>query len=297
MEYDYSQLKTYGDPEVSSIRYRNYPIGSCRGIWDFPAENIVLPFYLYSIGGDTWHCKGYSRRTDSSILSLEYVQEGEFVFEQEGQLYHVKSGEMFLVYPGKSSSLYCRPVTARKRMIILKGNMLKMIADDLGLDKIDKFVPHDRKMLDDFYDEIEVLASSGSSASFYRACSLCYNLLVETARSGRQDGYPQNLRRILDFMHSRLYGKLSLKELSSFAGISPTGLNQLFHQYFQTSPIEYFLDRKLELAENLLRQNTKSVKEIAGILSYPSSQYFSFKFKQKYGRTPLAAARGIAKSR
>ena len=80
MEYDYSQLKIYGDPEVSSIRYRNYPVRSCRGMWDFPAENIVLPFYLYSIGEDTWHCKGYSRRTNSSILSLEYVQEGEFVF-------------------------------------------------------------------------------------------------------------------------------------------------------------------------------------------------------------------------
>ena len=295
MKYERKLLKNYGDPETSSIRYKNFPAGTGRGIWNFPSENAVLPFYLYSIGSDTWHCKCYSERKNSSILSLEFVQEGEFIFEQSGDPHHVKSGEIFLVYPGKSSSICCSPVTARKRMIILRGNMLKMIADSLELDKIDKFVPADRKLWEDFYDEIETLINSGNSLSYSRACSLCYNLLVEISRSARHDGYPPHLREILDFIHSRLYGKLSLKELSSFAGISQTGLNQLFHKYLNTSPVEYFLDRKLELAENLLRRNTQSVKEIAGMLSYPSSQYFSFKFKQKYGVSPLSVVRGILK--
>ena len=296
MKYNRNLLRIYGSGEVKSIRYRNYPLRNTRFYYGFEQSHLAMPLVLHSTGSDTWHCRGYSERTRSTILALEYVQEGTFVFTQEGVEHQVNAGEMFIVYPGKSSSICCHPVTATKRLVIMRGSMLEFICARLGLDKIDKFVPENRKVIDDLYDEIDTLGKSGAGGDYFRACSLCYNLLVETARSGRLDGYPQHLRRILDFMHSRLYGKLSLRELSSFAGISPTGLNQLFHRYFQTSPIEYFLDRKLELAENLLRQNTKSVKEIAEMLSYPSSQYFSFKFKQKYGRTPLAAARGVVKN-
>ena len=291
MQVNRKLLKRSGDPEVYSIRYKNYPLSAIKA-WNFAAEDLVLPFYISSAGEDIWHCKGYSERLNSGILSLEYVQEGEFVFEQSGEICHVRSGEMFLVYPGKSSAMYCRPVTARKRMIILRGSMLKMIADSLNLDKINKFVPADRKMLDDFFDKINACLDAGSRSAYHQACALCYNLLIETAGQSDLGGCPAKLRPVLDFMQSRLYGKLTLAEIAEFAGISQTGINQLFHKHFGTSPIEYFLNCKLTLAENLLRQHNTSVKEIASLLAYPSPQYFATKFKEKYGVSPTALRKG-----
>ena len=291
MQVNRKLLKRSGDPEVYSIRYKNYPLSTIKA-WNFAAEDLVLPFYISSAGEDIWHCKGYSERLNSSILSLEYVQEGEFVFEQSGEICHVKSGEMFLVYPGKSSAMYCRPVTARKRMIILRGSMLKMIADSLNLDKINKFVPADRKILDDFFDEISSALGIGSRSAYHQACALCYNLLIEIASQSDLGGCPSKLRPVLDFMQSRLYGKLTLAEVAEFAGISQTGINQLFHKHFGTSPIEYFLNCKLTLAENLLRQHNTSVKEIATLLAYPSPQYFATKFKEKYGVSPTVLRKG-----
>lgn len=286
MKYNRNLLKVYGSGEVKSIRYKNYPIPDTRIYYS--TELHSMPLSLHSTGSDIWHCRVYSERTNSSILSLEYVQEGEFVFTQNGETCHVLPGEIFIVYPGKNSSFYCEPLTARKRLIILKGCMHKIIAENLGLDKINKFVPQDRQKIDDFYDKIEASAQSGSNDGYYHACSLCYNLLLEIARQNNPLKYPPELQKVLDYINYNLYRKITLRSLVKNSGISSTALNLLFHQYFNTSPIEYCIDRKLELAKNLLLHDSCSIKEIAVQMEYPSPQYFATKFKEKYGCSPSA---------
>ncbi|MBO4630381.1 MAG: helix-turn-helix transcriptional regulator, partial [Lentisphaeria bacterium] len=59
-----------------------------------------------------------------------------------------------------------------------------------------------------------------------------------------------------------------------------------FRKYLKTSPIHYFLDQKLERAKMLLENHPYSVKEVAEMLNYASSQYFASEFKKKYGVPP-----------
>ena len=284
MRYNRSLLRAYGTGEVKKIRYKNYPIPDTRFYHhiNFPP----MPLILHSTGSDIWHCQLYSERTNASILSLEYVQEGEFIFTQNGEESHILPGEIFIVYPGKNSSICCRPVTARKRLIILKGGMLKMIADCLGLDKINKFVPQEREKIDAFYDKIESLAQAGNEESYCRACSLCYNLLLEIARQNKPLKYPPELQKAVDFINYNLYRKITLQDLIKHSGMSSTSLNVLFQKYLKTSPIDYCIDCKLELARTLLLHDSSSVKEIAARLDYPSPQYFATKFKEKFGCSP-----------
>ena len=289
MRYNRSLLRAYGSGEVKKIRYKNYPIPDTRFYHHISFSS--MPLLLHSSGSDIWHYQQYSERTNSSILSLEYVQEGEFVFTQNGETSHVLPGEIFIVYPGKNSSIYCQPVTARKRLIILRGGMLKMIVDCLGLDKINKFVPQERDIIDDFYDRIESLAQAGNEESYCRACSLCYNLLVEIARQNQPLKYPPELQKAVDFINYNLYRKITLQDLMKHSSMSSTSLNVLFQKYLKTSPIDYYIDCKLELARNLLLQDYRSVKEIAILLGYPSPQYFATKFKSKFGFSPSAIRR------
>ena len=132
MKYNRNLLRTYGSGEVKSIRYRNYPLRNTRFYYGFEQSHLAMPLVLHSTGSDTWHCRGYSERTRLTILALEYVQEGTFVFTQEGVEHQVNAGEMFIVYPGKSSSICCHPVTATKRLVIMRGSMLEFICARLA---------------------------------------------------------------------------------------------------------------------------------------------------------------------
>ncbi len=286
MKYNRNLLRIYGSGEVKSIRYRNYPLRNTRFYYGFEQSHLAMPLVLHSTGSDTWHCRGYSERTRSTILALEYVQEGTFVFTQEGVEHQVNAGEMFIVYPGKSSSICCHPVTATKRLVIMRGSMLEFICARLGLDKIDKFVPENRKVIDDLYDEIDTLGKSGTGGDYFRACSLCYNLLVEISLQNSGSIYPPELQAVLDCINSNLFRSVSLQEMIKVSGLSNTSLNQMFHKYLHISPIEFFIDRKLETAKNLLLNTSDSVKEIAAMLEYPSPQYFATKFKEKFGMSP-----------
>ena len=87
-------------------------------------------------------------------------------------------------------------------------------------------------------------------------------------------------------MHSHLTEPLALDELVRHSGVSRATLHRLFRKYMKMSPINYFLDRKLERAKVLLENNLHSVKEVAEMLNYASPQYFASEFKKKYGLPP-----------
>ena len=70
------------------------------------------------------------------------------------------------------------------------------------------------------------------------------------------------------------------------SGVSRATLHRQFRRYMKMSPINYFLDQKLERAKMLLENNLHSIKEVAEMLNYASPQYFASEFKKKFGLPP-----------
>ena len=97
---------------------------------------------------------------------------------------------------------------------------------------------------------------------------------------------PIELQRALEYINRHLEGSLPLEELVRYSGVSRATLHRQFRKYLKTSPINYFLDQKLERAKMLLENNLCSIKEIAEQFHYASAQYFSHEFKKKYGMPP-----------
>ena len=97
---------------------------------------------------------------------------------------------------------------------------------------------------------------------------------------------PAELQRALEFMNAHLNEPLALAELVHYSGGSRATLHRQFRKYLNTSPINYFLDQKLERAKMLLENNLYSIKEVAEMLNYASPQYFASEFKKKFGSPP-----------
>ena len=59
-----------------------------------------------------------------------------------------------------------------------------------------------------------------------------------------------------------------------------------FKKNFGTTPYNYLLNRKIEIAKSLLSSSSWPIKNIAYALSFSDEQYFSCAFTKKTGISP-----------
>lgn len=71
------------------------------------------------------------------------------------------------------------------------------------------------------------------------------------------------------------------------AGLSTHYLSRQFKEVHGVSFLEYMTNARLERACEILRNERRSVTEIASQVGYSNAPYFCTKFKNKYGVTPL----------
>ena len=76
--------------------------------------------------------------------------------------------------------------------------------------------------------------------------------------------------------------------MADFCNISPDYLAHLFKDNTNVSPMRYLNQIRVEKAEELLSVTDLQIQEIATLVGYPDSLYFSRTFKKLIGEAPLA---------
>lgn len=89
------------------------------------------------------------------------------------------------------------------------------------------------------------------------------------------------------YMHEHLRENISLQELASHCGYSVSHFSLVFRRKTTRSPIEYFLDLKMQQACQMLDFTNKRIKEIATELAFDDPFYFSRLFKRMIGISPI----------
>jgi AraC family transcriptional regulator len=105
--------------------------------------------------------------------------------------------------------------------------------------------------------------------------------------SGLRPVSADRLRRVLDYIDSRLALDLSLFELSAVAGVSPFYLTRLFKAQMGKTVHQYVLSQRMERAKRLLRRTSLDIGGIANAVGFPSQSHFSRAFARHTGATPL----------
>lgn len=91
----------------------------------------------------------------------------------------------------------------------------------------------------------------------------------------------------IQFMRSKLAEKLSLEYLASMTKLSASHFSLLFRKRTGMSPLDYFINLKLQQACLLLLTTKMKVKHIAAALGYDDPYYFSRLFKKYIKMSPL----------
>lgn len=268
------------DSQLFGYNYLDYPLHKFH---IFDTFESVYSLHPNAAGDDYWHRECFRQRVNSNTFAVEYVSEGCFIFTHNGIEVKCNPGEIFLVHMGCSNSMRCETVTAVKKVINIGGPLLRPLLSATGLDRVFCIRPADNTRIDrifaDVYREAEKKAQDG-----YILSSLCYELLLTLAEQAVNVARPEELTKALFFIRRSLERQISLEDISKAAGVSKATLNRMFQEYFQCSPINYFLDLKMSRARALLPYYP--VKKVAAMLNYSSSQYFSSEFKKHYGLSP-----------
>jgi transcriptional regulator GlxA family with amidase domain len=97
---------------------------------------------------------------------------------------------------------------------------------------------------------------------------------------------PYSINKALAFMNDRLHERLALTELAEHVGLSVSHFSQLFKVHIGFSPIDYFINLKIQYACHLLETTTRAIRDIANALGYEDAYYFSRLFRKLMGTSP-----------
>lgn len=117
---------------------------------------------------------------------------------------------------------------------------------------------------------------------------LVYLLSSKTLKGTKDYSEVSQIQSAAEYINLNCQKKITEDELCRISGYSPAHLRRLFVKYYSRSPRDYILDRRIEMAkEMLLEKPPKSIQEIAESLDFCSPSYFCKLFKQKVGITAL----------
>ncbi|HEY0009125.1 MAG TPA: helix-turn-helix domain-containing protein [Tepidisphaeraceae bacterium] len=97
----------------------------------------------------------------------------------------------------------------------------------------------------------------------------------------------QRIRQTMDYVARHLGDKITLATLAEISELSVSRLAHRFGEVVGVSPMEYVERQRIERARQLLQMTSLSVKEIARQLGFSTQFYFSQRFKNHTGRSPV----------
>lgn len=105
-------------------------------------------------------------------------------------------------------------------------------------------------------------------------------LSFQTAKNKKFDDF--EIRKAVE---TNITNNISLEELAFLCNISLSTFKRRFVKIYETSPNKWMLQKRMELAKNLLHHNQKP-SEVFHKVGYENHSSFSQSFKQTFGMTP-----------
>lgn len=94
------------------------------------------------------------------------------------------------------------------------------------------------------------------------------------------------MQKALEYIYLNYGSKISIQELADYVNFSPSRFSALFKKSFGLFPLQYIINYRIKRACDLLRHTDISITEIANMVGFEDSLYFSRIFKKQTGFSP-----------
>ena len=245
-----------------------------------------------SMCGITFPDKNYriARRGSSHTSCIEYVEEGTGCVHIDSEVFYPSAGDSYFLQQGRSQYYYSdkdRPW--KKYFLNFSGKLATSLAEGYGLASHSHFAGLSIK--EELLAIIEI-AKHGEEDPTARIIAILNRIFLKLRAHARQDGKGKAIEvRMREFLDTKTASKFKIEELCKYVRRSESHAIRTFKQAYGVTPYAYLLEKKLDLAKQLLRDTNLSIREIANKLSFADEYYFSNVFKKRTGMTPSAYRR------
>lgn len=232
------------------------------------------------------------KRTQHSNHLLMYCVSGLGTLNALDQSYEITAGTLICLPPGipheysaDSNSpwtLYWVHFDGAHAERFFRHMDMQSLTEDIGLHP---------QLINFFENSFELRRSHHDVRTFIHICHLLQALIsllsIELHRSRAKEKFKISIDKVQHVMHKNIHGQLNLDALTEQFGLSKYYFSKRFKEMTGQSPIQYFINMKMQRACQLLDKSQHSIKEIGNSLGYEDPYYFSRIFKKVVGLSPL----------
>jgi AraC family transcriptional regulator of arabinose operon len=229
-------------------------------------------------------------RSLASISVIGYVSSGCGTFHVGGKTFTAVAGDTFFIPAGKHQDYY--PSSSEPWVFLwfnIQGSLIINMLEAYGLSERYLFTGCS---IEHLLRKGLSIAESKQDIHMDRLQKSMNTIVMEIImeivhfHSGSKNVVSAEVMKIKNFLDRNLEEHITLAQLREITPLTIRHINRLFRKELGTTPYNYLLDNKIELAKSLLLNTNLPVSEIAGKLKFSDAYYFSNMFKRKSGLSP-----------
>ncbi len=222
---------------------------------------------------------------------LIYCTAGRGTVVLDGKPQRVRPGDLILLPKGQPHSYSAHSSYPWSiYWIHFDGELSDAFCRHLDLASPVQAIGLQSRLISDFGELFNLRHSGYNLATFTHGCHQLQQLMSYLALLVRQQrsksGKPIDLDAAQAYMKQHLHGHVDLQSLATHSKLSKYHFSKRFKALTGHSPIQYFINLKMQHACHLLDASSQPVKQVAGALGYDDAYYFSRLFKRVIGLSP-----------
>lgn len=245
----------------------------------------VYPFFGFKNAGIYNQTCEWEWRKNDRFACFYIVTRGEvFVTLDDGRKFTAHESDALFLKSMDKATMGCNNPNGSEHIFV---SFYYDEGFDLGIDTL--VMGTDAKTLaHDIYEAHHSVYPLARFKLYTHFMKLVYLLSSKTLKGSKEYWDVSQIQSAAEYINLNCQKKITEKELCHISGYSPAHLRRLFVKHYARSPQDYILDRRLEMAKELLLDRPpRSVQEIAELLGICSPSYFCKLFKQRVGLTPM----------
>ena len=171
------------------------------------------------------------------------------------------------------------PLRNQKNYCIICNTLLRKAAQQGGVHPF-----HLDSLSGQYARRIENAPTLEAAARLISDMILGYCRLVRTHARTQHSAM---IEKALTYISANLSGDLSLTTLARLLRVTPGYLSALFHRETGFTLADHITEQRLKAALTLLSSTRLQVQTVAQLTGFSDPNYFSKRFKRRYGMTPL----------
>ena len=238
--------------------------------------------------GTTYPNRNYViHRPKSPLYCIEYIVAGTGQVQAGESRFAPRAGDTYFLPQGIDHHYGSdKHDPWEKIWLNVSGSTLTELSKQYGIEGIYHFPALD---ISDLLAKFQYYASHPSTPNAAERCvALLNQILFRMACTQDIEKQQQRspVQMMLAYIEQHETDVIRLEQLAAACQKSPSQAERLFRAELGIPPYRYVLNRKIDLARQLLTETGMSVRDIAAYLSFEDEFYFSGLFRRKVGLSP-----------